>query len=138
MSGRINTIMQTCFCTSGVLPKRCDQTDQKAIEKTYFKKGPKVIEQNFKAVDATLAHLYEVSHPAAVSASGNVDLLTVSDKAPAFVKEVTAMMMSGHGDNIPLVKWLLTEHIPAVPLNGKKKYCRLSACLGTWYLHTMW
>ena len=65
MSGRINTIMQTCFfALSGVLPRE-DAIKQikKAIEKTYFKKGKAVIEQNFKAVDATLAHLYEVTIP---------------------------------------------------------------------------
>ena len=122
MSGRINTIMQTCyFALSGVLPKD-DAIKQikKAIEKTYFKKGPKVIEQNFKAVDATLAHLYEVSHPAAVS-SGMVDLLTVSDKAPAFVKEVTAMMMSGHGDNIPVSKMTVDGTYPSGTTQWEKR-----------------
>ncbi len=122
MSGRINTIMQTCyFALSGVLPKD-DAIKQikKAIEKTYFKKGPKVIEQNFKAVDATLAHLYEVSHPAAVS-SGTVDLLTVSDKAPAFVKEVTAMMMAGHGDNIPVSKMTVDGTYPSGTTQWEKR-----------------
>jgi pyruvate-ferredoxin/flavodoxin oxidoreductase len=69
MSGRINTIMQTCyFALSGVLPRE-DAIKQikKAIEKTYFKKGQKVIDQNFKAVDATLANLYEVDYPKNVS-----------------------------------------------------------------------
>ncbi|HQY11974.1 MAG TPA: pyruvate:ferredoxin (flavodoxin) oxidoreductase, partial [Ferruginibacter sp.] len=113
MSGRINTIMQTCyFALSGVLPKD-DAIKQikKAIEKTYFKKGPKVIEQNFVAVDATLAHLYEVSYPKKSSAA-SVDRLTVSDKAPAFVKEVTSMMMSGHGDDIPVSKMTVDGTYP--------------------------
>ena len=122
MSGRINTIMQTCyFALSGVLPKD-DAIKQikKAIEKTYFKKGPKVIEQNFKAVDATLAHLYEVSHPATASAA-SVDLLTVSDKAPAFVKEVTAMMMSGHGDDIPVSKMTVDGTYPSGTTQWEKR-----------------
>jgi pyruvate-ferredoxin/flavodoxin oxidoreductase len=53
MNGRINTIMQTCyFALSGVLPRE-DAIKQikKAIEKTYFKKGQHVVDQNFKAVD---------------------------------------------------------------------------------------
>lgn len=122
MSGRINTIMQTCyFALSGVLPKD-DAIKQikKAIEKTYFKKGPKVIEQNFKAVDATLAHLYEVSHPSAVS-SAAVDLLTVSDEAPAFVKEVTAMMMAGHGDDIPVSKMTVDGTYPSGTTQWEKR-----------------
>jgi pyruvate-ferredoxin/flavodoxin oxidoreductase len=103
MSGRINTIMQTCyFALSGVLPRE-DAIKQikKAIEKTYFKKGQKVIDQNFKAVDATLANLYEVDYPAIVSAADH-NLLTVADRAPKFVKEVTSMMMADHGDQLPV------------------------------------
>lgn len=122
MSGRINTIMQTCyFALSGVLPKD-DAIKQikKAIEKTYFKKGPKVIEQNFKAVDATLAHLYEVTIPAKVT-SATVDLLTVSEKAPAFVKDVTAMMMSGHGDDIPVSKMTVDGTYPSGTTQWEKR-----------------
>ncbi len=103
MKGRINTIMQTCyFALSGVLPRE-DAIKQikKAIEKTYFKKGQKVIEQNFLAVDATLANMYEVIYPNSVSAADQ-RLLTVSDKAPDFVKNVTAVMMADHGDQLPV------------------------------------
>jgi pyruvate-ferredoxin/flavodoxin oxidoreductase len=103
MNGRINTIMQTCyFALSGVLPRE-DAIKQikKAIEKTYFKKGQKVIDQNFKAVDATLANLYEVDYAKTVS-SANHELLTVSAKAPKFVQEVTAVMMADHGDQLPV------------------------------------
>ncbi len=103
MNGRINTIMQTCyFALSGVLPRE-DAIKQikKAIEKTYFKKGVKVIEQNYLAVDATLANMYEVNYPATVSAADH-NLLVVSDKAPDFVKNVTAVMMADHGDQLPV------------------------------------
>ena len=103
MSGRINTIMQTCyFALSGVLLRE-DAIKQikKAIEKTYFKKGQKVIDQNFIAVDATLANMYEVDYPA-VSFAADHNLLTVSDKAPDFVKNVTAVMMADHGDQLPV------------------------------------
>jgi pyruvate-ferredoxin/flavodoxin oxidoreductase len=105
MPGRINTIMQTCyFALSGVLPREeAIKQIKKAIEKSYFKKGQKVIDQNFKAVDATLAHLHEVDYPKNVSAAVH-DLLIVSEKAPAFVKEVTAVMMAGHGDELPVSK----------------------------------
>lgn len=103
MSGRINTIMQTCyFALSGVLPREeAIKQIKKAIEKTYFKKGQKVVEQNFIAVDATLEHLYEVKYPEKVSAAKH-DLLTVSAKAPDFVKQVTAVMMADHGDQLPV------------------------------------
>ena len=103
MKGRINTIMQTCyFALSGVLPREAAiKQIKKAIEKTYFKKGQKVIDQNFIAVDATLANMYEVNYPGSVSAADN-NLQTVSDKAPDFVKNVTAVMMADHGDTLPV------------------------------------
>ncbi len=110
MSGRINTIMQTCyFALSGVLPRE-DAIKQikKAIEKTYFKKGQKVIDQNFKAVDATLENMFEVSYPTQSSAADH-DLFTVSNKAPDFVKNVTAVMMADHGDQLP---------VSAMPIDG--------------------
>lgn len=105
MSGRVNTIMQTCyFALSGVLPRE-DAIKQikKSIEKSYFKKGQKVIDQNFKAVDATLENLFEVDVPIKVSAT-DYSTLTVSENAPDFVKQVTAMMMAGHGDDLPVSK----------------------------------
>lgn len=103
MNGRINTIMQTCyFALSGVLPREeAIKQIKKAIEKTYYKKGPKVIEQNFLAVDATLANMHEVHYPSNVTAADHT-LLTVSDKAPDFVKNVTAVMMADHGDQLPV------------------------------------
>jgi pyruvate-ferredoxin/flavodoxin oxidoreductase len=111
MSGRINTIMQTCFfALAGVLPREEAIAEIKhAIEKTYYKKGKAVIEQNFKAVDATLDHLYEVKIPA--TATGTAVSLTdiINPKAPGFVKEVTAKMMVGHGDDLP---------VSAMPVDG--------------------
>lgn len=122
MSGRINTIMQTCyFALSGVLPREeAIKQIKKAIEKTYFKKGQKVIDQNFKAVDATLAHLYEVNYPKKVSAAEN-ELLTVSDKAPGFVKEVTAVMMAGHGDDLPVSKMTVDGTYPSGTTQWEKR-----------------
>lgn len=122
MSGRINTIMQTCyFALSGVLPRE-DAIKQikKAIEKTYFKKGQKVIDQNFKAVDATLANLFEVEYPNKVTSVEN-ELLTVSDKAPDFVKEVTAMMMAGHGDELPVSKMTVDGTYPSGTTQWEKR-----------------
>ena len=37
------------------------------IEKTYSKRGAEVVKRNFEAVDATLAHLQQVTVPAGVT-----------------------------------------------------------------------
>jgi len=122
MKGRINTIMQTCyFALSGVLPKdEAINQIKKAIQKTYFKKGQKVIEQNFKAVDATLAHLYEVNYPR-TSTAREQELLIVPEKAPAFVKEVTAVMMAGHGDDLPVSKMTVDGTYPSGTTQWEKR-----------------
>jgi pyruvate-ferredoxin/flavodoxin oxidoreductase len=110
MGVRINTIMQTCFfAISGVLPREEAITQiKKAIKKTYGKKGEAVVAQNFAAVDHTLAHLYEVKIPATVS-STRVRPPMVSPEAPDFVQRVSAVMMEGKGDLLP---------VSAFPIDG--------------------
>ena len=122
MSGRINTIMQTCFfALSGVLPKEeAIKQIKYAIEKTYSKKGKAIVEQNYKAVDATLENLYEVIIPATVS-SISAMLPVVPVNAPAFVQDVTAMMMSGHGDEIPVSKMSVDGTYPSGTTKWEKR-----------------
>jgi pyruvate-ferredoxin/flavodoxin oxidoreductase len=103
MAGRINTIMQTCFfAISGVLPREEAIANIKhAIQTTYGKKGRDLVEKNFAAVDGALAHLFEVAVPAAASSS-RLPAPVVPAHAPAFVRNVTAMMMAGRGDELPV------------------------------------
>ena len=70
MGGRINTVMQTCFfAISGVLPpEEAIEAIKDSIRKTYGKKGDEIVEMNLRAVDQTLAHLYEVEIPKTQSA----------------------------------------------------------------------
>jgi len=105
MGARINTIMQTCFfAISGVLPK--DEAIEKikdAIKKTYGSKGDKIVQMNYKAVDQTLAHLFEIKVPAAVSST--IDMKPpVPAEAPDFVQDVTATLIAGKGDMLPVSK----------------------------------
>jgi len=103
MGVRINTIMQTCFfAISGVLPREDAITHiKKSIEKTYARKGQEVVNKNFAAVDHTLAHLYEVK-TAGRSVNGAPRPPPVSEVAPEFVKRVTALMLAGKGDLLPV------------------------------------
>lgn len=103
MGNRINTIMQVCFfALSGVLPKDEAIAEIKyAIKKTYAKKGEAIIQQNYLAVDATLEHLYEVTEKSQAGHQSDFPEI-VSQEAPAFVREVTAAMMDGRGDELPV------------------------------------
>ncbi len=103
MGNRINTVMQTCFfALSGVLPKdKAIAKIKKAIEKTYGKKGEDIVRKNFEAVDSTLAQLYPVEVPKRVSSEQELRP-PVPASAPEFVRTVTAMMISGKGDELPV------------------------------------
>ncbi|HYT93689.1 MAG TPA: pyruvate:ferredoxin (flavodoxin) oxidoreductase, partial [Gemmataceae bacterium] len=103
MGGRINTIMQTCFfAVSGVLPREeAIAKIKKAIEKTYGKKGEEVVRRNFAAVDHTLANLHEVKLPAQATSTFHKQP-EVPENAPEFVRRVTAVMMAGKGDLLPV------------------------------------
>ncbi|HET8780923.1 MAG TPA: pyruvate:ferredoxin (flavodoxin) oxidoreductase, partial [Pyrinomonadaceae bacterium] len=103
MGGRINTIMQTCFFgISGVLPRdEAIAHIKKSIEKTYGKRGPEVVRRNCEVVDMALAHLNEVPVPQSVSATRSRPPL-VSERAPDFVQKVSAVMMAGKGDLLPV------------------------------------
>jgi pyruvate-ferredoxin/flavodoxin oxidoreductase len=105
MGVRINTIMQTCFfAISKIFPRdEAIAMIKNSIKKTYGSKGEKIVQMNFDAVDKTLANLFEVEIP--VKVTSTIKLAdAVSKKAPQFVQEVTARIISGHGDSIPVSK----------------------------------
>jgi pyruvate-ferredoxin/flavodoxin oxidoreductase len=110
MGGRVNTIMQTCFfAISGVLPREeAIAAIKHSIEKTYGKRGESVVKKNFAAVDEALSHLHEVKVPAAVTSQFDLRP-AVPAAAPDFVQRVTAKMVSGDGDELP---------VSALPLDG--------------------
>ena len=103
MGSRINTVMQTCFfAISGVLPREeAIAQIKKAIQKTYGKRGESVVQQNYAAVDAALAHLHRVELPAKVTASFDI-LPVIPAAAPAFVRDVLGAMAAGRGDALPV------------------------------------
>lgn len=103
LGGRINTVMQTCFfAISGILPKdEAIAAIKNSIQKTYGKRGEHIVKINFEAVDRTLENLKEVSVPA--KAEGREELApVVPDEAPEFVRKVTAVMMEGEGNRLPV------------------------------------
>jgi pyruvate-ferredoxin/flavodoxin oxidoreductase len=103
MARRINTIMQTCFfALSGVLPREeAIAAIKHAIQKSYGKRGDTVVQQNYEAVDQTLAHLYECHVPDRVTRVDAPHPL-VTSAAPDFVQRVTARIMAGEGDWLPV------------------------------------
>ncbi len=103
LGGRINTVMQACFfALSGVLP-----TDEalaelkKAIQHSYGARGEAIVERNIAAVDESLANLHELTVPDAATSTRH-RRATVSPDAPDFVQRITARMLAGEGDLLPV------------------------------------
>ena len=111
MGARINTVMQTCFfAISGILPK--DEAIEKikdAIQKTYGKKGEKIVQMNFQAVDNTLANLYELKVPDKVTSNIPLQPVIKGDNMPEFVQKITRKLIEGKGDELP---------VSAIPADG--------------------
>ncbi len=99
----INTVMQACFfAVSRLLPAEVARLGMKeAIQHGYEKGGPEVIRQNLAAVAGAEGALVELALPAALP-DGKPRRPPVSDAAPDFVKHVTAAMIAGRGDRLPV------------------------------------
>jgi pyruvate-ferredoxin/flavodoxin oxidoreductase len=126
LGGRINTVMQTCFfALSGILPQaEAIEKIKTAIKKTYGKRGEVVVKKNFAAVDASVANMFEIKVP--TSATSTIEIpAVVSDEAPDFVREVTAKILAGHGDDLPVSK------LPLEPPDGKSAIWRLRYLSGS-------
>ena len=108
LGARINVIMQTAFFKiSNIMPLDTALAAIKdAIKKSYGKSGEKVVEMNNKAVDEALANIFEVQVPATATSALKMPPV-VGSHAPKFVQEVTAELIAGRGDDVPV------SHIPA-------------------------
>ena len=127
MGTRVNTIMQTCFfAISGVLPRdEAIEQIKKAIKKTYGKKGEEIVKKNFAAVDHTLTHLKEVKVPA--QATSKIEMPpVVSPNAPEFVKKVTAEIMAGRGDELPVSAFPNDGTFPCATTKWEKRNISLT------------
>jgi pyruvate-ferredoxin/flavodoxin oxidoreductase len=110
LAGRTNTVLQTCFfAISGVLPPdEAIARIKSAITKTYSRRGEEVVARNHAAVDRALEALHRITVPDVVTASRGLPP-PVPAHAPEFVRTVTAAMMAGRGDDLP---------VSALPVDG--------------------
>ena len=105
MGRRINTVMQTCFfAISGILPQdQAIAAIKRAVEKTYGRKGRRIAEQNYRAIDATVAALQRVEVPATLAAADATGAAPiVADGLDAFTRRVTIPLIKGKGDALPV------------------------------------
>ncbi len=110
LGNRVNTVLQPCFFALANIMPRDEAIDaiKKAIRKSYGGRGEAVLTRNYAAVDAALSALHEVAIPGHASSS-TLRLPVVPASAPAFVHDVTAAMLAGKGDLLP---------VSALPVDG--------------------
>jgi pyruvate-ferredoxin/flavodoxin oxidoreductase len=110
LPGRVNTVLQSCFFSlAGVLPQdQAIAAIKSAILRTYGKRGETVLQRNYAAVDMALAELHEVEVPRATAGILRMRP-AVPTNAPAFVQRITAEMIAGRGDLLP---------VSAMPVDG--------------------
>jgi len=100
---RINTIMQTAFfaITDILETDKAVTAIKDAITKTYGKKGEKIVNMNFEAVDKALGAVEKVNVPEQVC-SATLIPPAVPKHAPEFVQKVTAKIIEAKGDSLPV------------------------------------
>ncbi len=122
LGGRINTIMQTCFfALSGVLPRdEAIAHIKHAIEKSYGRKGEHIVQQNCLAVDRALVELKPMIVPAESELPGD-EMPAFPEDAPDFVKRVTAVMLAGKGDTLPVSAFPVDGTWPTATAKWEKR-----------------
>jgi pyruvate-ferredoxin/flavodoxin oxidoreductase len=103
LAGRINIVLQTCFfAISDVLPRdRAIARIKESVEKMYANRGADVLRKELAAVDGALNGLHRIEVPTVVT-STRTPAPTVPESAPEFVHTVTAEMMAGRGNALPV------------------------------------
>ncbi|MDX2044347.1 MAG: pyruvate:ferredoxin (flavodoxin) oxidoreductase [Acidobacteriota bacterium] len=103
MGKQNNTVLQVCFfAIADVLPRdEAIAAIKESIKKTYGKKGEEIVQMNLRAVEETLAHLYEVAPPAKLN--GHLELPPSAFlNAPPFACNVLGEIFAGRGDALPV------------------------------------
>ena len=99
----LSTVMQTCFfALSGVLSRdEAIVRIKAAAEKAYGRRGTEVVRRNWQAIDSALDGLREVPVPARAESRRRRQAVIPPD-APEFVRRVTAAILEGRGDLLPV------------------------------------
>ncbi|HPR18035.1 MAG TPA: pyruvate:ferredoxin (flavodoxin) oxidoreductase, partial [Candidatus Cloacimonadota bacterium] len=115
LGNRINTVMQTAFfLISGVLEREeAIKMIKKATQKAYAKKGQKIVEMNWMAIDKTNEALNEIPVPKALPGKSAAHHKLIPDDADKFTQNVIEKIMREKGDEIPVSDMPFDGYIPS-------------------------
>jgi len=118
----INIVMQTAFfALAKVLPfEQATAAIKESIAKTYGRKSEQLVTMNQAAVDAALPALHEVKVPAAAGTGWSLRP-PVPQAAPDFVQRVTAQIIAGRGDLLPVSAMPVDGTFPSATARWEKR-----------------
>jgi pyruvate-ferredoxin/flavodoxin oxidoreductase len=102
LGGRINMVMQAAFfkIANVISPEDAIKYIKDAIKATYGRKGDKVVNMNYAAVDKAIEALEEIQYPAEWADA--VDEPVEADDAPDYIKKVVRPILDLKGDELPV------------------------------------
>lgn len=132
MGRHINTVMQACFfALSGLMPVADALAEMKrAVEETYGGKGADVVRCNLAAIDAAGAALREIPITPQVLGEAHERPRAVPEAAPRFVQRVTAALLAGHGNLLPVSAFPVDGTWPSATSQFEKR--RLAQAAPVW------
>ena len=110
LGGRISSVMQTAFFkVSGVLPeKEAIDLIKGFVQKQFARKGPEIVEMNWKAIDAAAAAVTAVSIPEETVKYVEMTAL-IPEGSGWFAEKIIDPILRLKGDHIP---------VSCMPVNG--------------------
>ena len=124
LGNRTNTVLQAAFFKlSGVLP--IDEAVgymKDAITHSYFKKGDKVLNMNYAAVDRGLTSLEKIDVPESWKDLPDDPAAPADASLPAYIRDVLIPVNAQAGDRIPVSKFLpFADGVTAVETSKYEK-----------------
>ena len=104
LGNRINAIMQAAFFQiSNVIPAE-DAIGyiKAAIKKSYGKKGDKIVNMNYEAVDKAISCLEKVDYPAEWANAENAQAKAAAAAVPAYITDIAQPVLDQKGDKLPV------------------------------------
>jgi pyruvate-ferredoxin/flavodoxin oxidoreductase len=122
LGNRTNTIMQSAFFKlSGVVPFELSMKEmKKAIDKSYGKRGEKIVNMNYEAVNAGAEKFIKVEVPKEWK---NINVNAVAaevDDAPAFIHNILRPIAALKGDDLPVSVFIGAED--GTMMSGSTQY----------------
>ena len=109
LGGRINTVLQSAFFKLAAIIPEEEAIDlmKKAAKATYGRKGDKIVQMNYDAIDAGAKQVVEIQVPDSWKSCSDEGLFTPEVKdgradVVAFVKNIQSKVNSQEGNNLPV------------------------------------